>query len=277
MTAQTRTRPPSPVDARALLDPELRPLLGAFEPAGLRRERRGLVAVLCVSPRRTCPTRWCGPSTRCPTTSPAIRRSRCGCTGPAGAPSGFSRPSSPSTAAATSSAPTTWTARCSTVGVPRSVSSAFPSSTASRPRRPTRARSRTVTRLRWTYDNADNLGIDKDRIGLYGLSAGGGLAAALALLARDRGEVPLAFELLDCPMLDDRQDALDHCRRSLRVELGLERLRLALLPRRALRDRRRPGLRRRGPGDRPDRLPPTASSSGPSTASATRTSTTRSG
>jgi acetyl esterase/lipase len=59
--------------------------------------------------------------------------------------------------------------------------------------------------LRWTYDNATDLGIDKDRIGLYGLSAGGGLAAALALLARDRGEVPLALALLDCPMLDDRQ------------------------------------------------------------------------
>ena len=59
--------------------------------------------------------------------------------------------------------------------------------------------------LRWTYDNATDLGIEKDRIGIYGLSAGGGLAAALALLARDRGEVPLAFALLDCPMLDDRQ------------------------------------------------------------------------
>ncbi len=59
--------------------------------------------------------------------------------------------------------------------------------------------------LRWTYDNADEIGVDKDRIGIYGISAGGGLAAALALLARDRGEVPLAFQLLDCPMLDDRQ------------------------------------------------------------------------
>ncbi len=59
--------------------------------------------------------------------------------------------------------------------------------------------------LRWTYENAGELGIDRGRIGLYGLSAGGGLAAALALLARDRGEVPLAFVLLDCPMLDDRQ------------------------------------------------------------------------
>ncbi len=59
--------------------------------------------------------------------------------------------------------------------------------------------------LRWTYDHAHKLGIDKGRIGIYGLSAGGGLAAALALLARDRGEVPVAFVLLDCPMLDDRQ------------------------------------------------------------------------
>ena len=59
--------------------------------------------------------------------------------------------------------------------------------------------------LRWTYDNAAELGIDRDRIGVRGVSAGGGLAAALALLARDRGEVPLAFQLLDCPMLDDRQ------------------------------------------------------------------------
>ncbi len=59
--------------------------------------------------------------------------------------------------------------------------------------------------LRWTYDHAHKLGIDKERIGIYGLSAGGGLAAALALLARDRGEVPVAFVLLDCPMLDDRQ------------------------------------------------------------------------
>jgi acetyl esterase/lipase len=59
--------------------------------------------------------------------------------------------------------------------------------------------------LTWTYDNAEELGIDRDRIGIGGVSAGGGLAASLALLARDRGEVPVAFQLLDCPMLDDRQ------------------------------------------------------------------------
>ena len=59
--------------------------------------------------------------------------------------------------------------------------------------------------LRWAYQHADELGIDAACIGIQGISAGGGLAAALALLARDRGEVPVAFQLLDCPMLDDRQ------------------------------------------------------------------------
>jgi acetyl esterase/lipase len=59
--------------------------------------------------------------------------------------------------------------------------------------------------LRWTHEHAEELGIDPGRIGIHGVSAGGGLAAATALVARDRGEVPLAFQLLDCPMLDDRQ------------------------------------------------------------------------
>jgi acetyl esterase/lipase len=59
--------------------------------------------------------------------------------------------------------------------------------------------------LRWTFDHADELGVDTARIGIAGISAGGGLAAALALLARDRGEVPVAFQLLECPMIDDRQ------------------------------------------------------------------------
>jgi acetyl esterase/lipase len=59
--------------------------------------------------------------------------------------------------------------------------------------------------LRWVYEHAGDLGVDPDRIGIAGVSAGGGLAAGLALLARDRGEVPLRFQLLECPMLDDRQ------------------------------------------------------------------------
>jgi len=62
--------------------------------------------------------------------------------------------------------------------------------------------------LKWTFDNADVIGIDRDKIGITGVSAGGGLCAAVALLARDRGEVPLQFQLLDCPMIDDRQITL---------------------------------------------------------------------
>jgi len=59
--------------------------------------------------------------------------------------------------------------------------------------------------LKWTHDQAAEIGIDPDKIGITGTSAGGGLCAALALLARDRGEIPVQFQLLDCPMLDDRQ------------------------------------------------------------------------
>jgi acetyl esterase/lipase len=59
--------------------------------------------------------------------------------------------------------------------------------------------------LKWVVDHSDEIGVDPQRIGVAGVSAGGGLAAALVLLARDRGEIQLAFQLLDCPMLDDRQ------------------------------------------------------------------------
>jgi acetyl esterase/lipase len=59
--------------------------------------------------------------------------------------------------------------------------------------------------LRWTFDHAGELGIDPAKIGITGVSAGGGLCAGLALLARDRAEVPVQFQLLDCPMIDDRQ------------------------------------------------------------------------
>jgi len=58
--------------------------------------------------------------------------------------------------------------------------------------------------LRWLKEQADALGIDPERIAIAGESAGGGLAAALAQLAHDRGEVRPAFQLLLYPMLDDR-------------------------------------------------------------------------
>ncbi|MCU0730442.1 MAG: alpha/beta hydrolase [Hyphomonas sp.] len=56
----------------------------------------------------------------------------------------------------------------------------------------------------WVFANADELSIDRTRIGVKGESAGGGLAAALALMVRDRGEFELAFQHLIYPMLDDR-------------------------------------------------------------------------
>ena len=58
--------------------------------------------------------------------------------------------------------------------------------------------------LAWVFKQAAALGIDPQRIGVMGESAGGGLAAALALLARDRGEHKLEFQHLIYPMLDDR-------------------------------------------------------------------------
>lgn len=58
--------------------------------------------------------------------------------------------------------------------------------------------------LKWLYSHASELGIDASRIAIGGASAGGGLAATLGLLTRDRGEIPLVFQLLIYPMLDDR-------------------------------------------------------------------------
>lgn len=60
------------------------------------------------------------------------------------------------------------------------------------------------TALAWLHDRAADLGVDPARIAIGGDSAGGGLAAVLAQLAHDRGEVPVRFQLLVYPMLDDR-------------------------------------------------------------------------
>jgi acetyl esterase/lipase len=55
-------------------------------------------------------------------------------------------------------------------------------------------------------EHADELGIDPARVIVGGASAGGGLAAAVALLARDRGGPALLAQMLLCPMLDDRNE-----------------------------------------------------------------------
>jgi acetyl esterase/lipase len=58
--------------------------------------------------------------------------------------------------------------------------------------------------LRWAVTGAERLGIDPTRVAVGGASSGGGSAAGLALMARDRGELPVRFQLLIYPMLDDR-------------------------------------------------------------------------
>jgi acetyl esterase/lipase len=57
--------------------------------------------------------------------------------------------------------------------------------------------------LKWLSTHADELKIDRSRIGIGGASAGGGLASGLALLARDRKEVKTIFQLLVYPMIND--------------------------------------------------------------------------
>ena len=69
--------------------------------------------------------------------------------------------------------------------------------------------------LKWAHDNAASLHVSRCHIAVGGSSAGGGLAAALAQLAMDRGEVPIAFQYLRYPMLDDRsavRSDIDHRR-----------------------------------------------------------------
>jgi acetyl esterase/lipase len=58
--------------------------------------------------------------------------------------------------------------------------------------------------LRGLIARAGDLHVDADRVAIGGASAGGGIAAALALLAHDRAEIRPAFQLLVYPMLDDR-------------------------------------------------------------------------
>ena len=64
--------------------------------------------------------------------------------------------------------------------------------------------------LVWLHSQAKDLGIDNARISVVGLSAGGGLAAGVSLMARDRGlNPPIVKQILQCPMLDDRNTEAD--------------------------------------------------------------------
>ncbi len=57
--------------------------------------------------------------------------------------------------------------------------------------------------LKWVGENLGELGINPNKLMIAGQSAGGGLAAGVALLARDKGGPALCAQLLICPMLDD--------------------------------------------------------------------------
>lgn len=76
--------------------------------------------------------------------------------------------------------------------------------------------------LRWLVGQAARVGVDPSRIAIGGASAGGGMAAALGLLVRDRKEIEIVFRLLTYPMLDDRND-MPSSRYVTHPESGTER------------------------------------------------------
>jgi acetyl esterase len=59
----------------------------------------------------------------------------------------------------------------------------------------------------WLFAASGELGVDQNRVAIVGRSAGGGLAAAVTLMARDRSGPRACFQYLDVPMLDDRMDS----------------------------------------------------------------------
>ena len=68
--------------------------------------------------------------------------------------------------------------------------------------------------LCWVHEHADELGIDVTRLAVAGDSAGGNLAAVVALMARDRGGPPLAFQLLVYPVIDSTPERTRHASRT---------------------------------------------------------------
>lgn len=67
---------------------------------------------------------------------------------------------------------------------------------------------------RWVSDNAQSLGLDPSRLAVGGDSAGGNLAAVVALMARDAGDLSIAFQLLIYPATDMHSNSASHTRNS---------------------------------------------------------------
>ena len=67
-----------------------------------------------------------------------------------------------------------------------------------------------VAATRWVHAHAGELGIDATRLAVGGDSAGGNLAAVVAIAARDAGDLPIAFQLLIYPATDMRRIAASH-------------------------------------------------------------------
>lgn len=74
--------------------------------------------------------------------------------------------------------------------------------------------------LLFLWENAERLGVDRDRIVVGGESAGGGLATAVCLYARDHGVVPVKLQLPIYPMLDceDTESSRDNHGRAWNTE-----------------------------------------------------------
>jgi acetyl esterase len=67
-----------------------------------------------------------------------------------------------------------------------------------------------IAATRWVRANAGALKVDPERLAVGGDSAGGNLAAVVALAARDSGDLPIAFQLLIYPATDQRRGAPSH-------------------------------------------------------------------
>ncbi len=76
-----------------------------------------------------------------------------------------------------------------------------------------------IAATRWIADHAQSLGIDRTRLAVGGDSAGGNLAAVVALDARDRGGPQLAFQLLIYPATDMGLDRPSHARHAEQLPL----------------------------------------------------------